>query len=111
MEAGITDIADVFTARQLLHHPTLLGCGVEDAGLLTPGGAASLPTAFTTAPVCMRRLPASVTGLSRSSNAPLTRLAFNCCHGDGSSNELSLGSIETAAWQRISSAKAWVYIA
>jgi len=33
---------------------------------------------------------------------PLTRRAFNCCHGDGSSNEPSLGSIETAASQRIS---------
>jgi hypothetical protein len=57
-----------------------------------PGCAASLPAASTTAPVCMRPLPGSVTGLSRSSNAPLTRLAFNCCHGDGSSNEPSLGS-------------------
>src|SRR5712664_3861812 len=34
---------------------------------------------------------------SKSSNAPLTRQAFNCSHGDGSSNEPSLGSIETAA--------------
>ena len=36
------------------------------------------------------------TGPSKSSNAPLTRQAFNCSHGDGSSNEPSLGSIETA---------------
>ena len=28
--------------------------------------------------------------------------AFNCCRADGSSNEPSLGSIETADWQRIS---------
>src|SRR5271169_2695818 len=35
-------------------------------------------------------------------NAPLTRPDFNCCHGDGSLNEPSLGSIETVAWQRIS---------
>ena len=41
-------------------------------------------------------------GPSRSSNAPLTLLAFNCCHAAGWSNEPSRGSIETAAWQRIS---------
>src|SRR5437868_2936018 len=35
-------------------------------------------------------------------NAPLTPLAFNCCHAAGWSNEPSRGSIETAAWQRIS---------
>ena len=35
-------------------------------------------------------------------NGPRMLPAFNCCHGDGLSNELSLGSIETAAWQRIS---------
>jgi transposase len=58
-----------------------------------PGCAASLPTASTTAPVCMRRLPGSVTGLPRSSNAPLTRLAFK--------------DFEAL----IASAKAWVYIA
>jgi hypothetical protein len=50
------------------------------------------------------------------SNASLTRPDFNCCHGDGSSNEPSLGSIETAAYPKIfeasiASAKAWVYIA
>jgi transposase len=31
---------------------------------------------------------------------PLMLPAFNCCHADGLSNEPSLGSIETAAWQR-----------
>jgi hypothetical protein len=41
-------------------------------------------------------------GPSRLSNAPLTRPDFNFSHGDGSSNERSLGSIETAAWPRIS---------
>src|SRR5499427_5625868 len=60
-----------------------------------PGCAASLPTASTTAPVCIRPLPGSVTGLSRSSNAPLTRLAFNCCHGDGSRH---LGAARTGAY-------------
>jgi len=35
-------------------------------------------------------------------NAPLMRPAFSCCRAAGWSNELSLGSIETAAWQRIS---------
>jgi transposase len=34
--------------------------------------------------------------------APLTRPDFNCAPGDGSSNNPSLGSIETAAWPRIS---------
>jgi hypothetical protein len=37
-----------------------------------------------------------------SSSAPLMLPAFNCCHAVGWSNEPSLGSIETAAWQRIS---------
>src|SRR5207237_2684983 len=44
----------------------------------------------------------SASGPSRSSNAPLTLLAFNCCRAAGSSNEPWPGSIETAAWQRIS---------
>ena len=48
-------------------------------------------------PICVTRLPNSASGPSRLSNAPLTRPDFNCCHGDGSSNEPSLGSIETAA--------------
>jgi hypothetical protein len=42
-------------------------------------------------------VPNSASGPSRLSNAPLTRLDFNCCHGDGSSNEPSLGSTEIAA--------------
>jgi hypothetical protein len=55
----------------------------------------------TTAPICVTPSPNSASGLSRLSNAPLTRPDFNCCHGDGSSNERSLGSIETAVWPRI----------
>src|SRR5204862_2235478 len=46
--------------------------------------------------------PNSASGPSRLSNAPPTRPDFNSSHGDGSSNEPSLGSIETAAWPRIS---------
>jgi hypothetical protein len=38
------------------------------------------PTASTT----VQPLPSSVTGPSRSSNAPLTLLAFDCCRGGGS---------------------------
>src|SRR5271169_6322042 len=67
-----------------------------------PGYAISSPTASTTAPTCVRHLPNSASGPSRSSNAPLTLPAFNCCRAAGSSNEPWLGSIETAAWQRIS---------
>jgi transposase len=55
-----------------------------------------------TAPICATPSPNSVSGPSRLSNAPLTRPDFNFSHGDGSSNERSLGSIETAAWPRIS---------
>ena len=44
----------------------------------------------------------SATGPSRSSNAPLMLPAFSCCRDAGLSNEPSLGSIEIAAWQRIS---------
>src|SRR6476660_9350645 len=40
--------------------------------------------------------------IERSSNAPLTLSAFNCCRGAGSSNGPWLGSIATAAWRRIS---------
>ena len=60
------------------------------------------PTASTTAPICVTPSPNSATGPSRSSSAPLMLPAFNCCHAVGWSNEPSLGSIETAAWQRIS---------
>src|SRR5271155_4080106 len=67
-----------------------------------PGCAISSPTALTLAPTCATPSLNSATGPSRSSNAPLTRLDFNCSHGDGSSNEPLLGSIETAAWQRTS---------
>jgi transposase len=67
-----------------------------------PGYAISSPTVSTTAPTCVRHSPNSASGPSRSSNAPLTLPAFNCCRAAGSSNEPWLGSIETAAWQRIS---------
>src|SRR5580700_9289011 len=67
-----------------------------------PGCATCSPTASTTAPICVTPSPNSGTGPSRSSSAPLTLPAFNCCHAVGWSNEPSLGSIETAAWQRIS---------
>src|SRR3954470_16132479 len=53
-------------------------------------------------PTCVKLSPNSASGPSRSSNAPLTLPAFNCCRAAGSSNEPWLGSIETAAWQRIS---------
>ena len=46
--------------------------------------------------------PSSATGPLRLSNARLTRLALSCCHAAGLSNERSLGSTETAAWQKIS---------
>src|SRR5580704_11165414 len=67
-----------------------------------PGCVTSLPTASTMAQTCVRSSPNSATGPSRLSDAPLTRPDFNYSHGDGSSNEPSLGSIETAAWPRIS---------
>src|SRR5271155_4408330 len=66
------------------------------------GYAISSQTVSTTAPICVKLLPNSVTGRSRSSNAPLTRSDFNCSPGDGWSNELWLGSIETAVWPKIS---------
>jgi len=53
-------------------------------------------------PTCVRHSPNSASGPSRSSNAPLTPPGFNCCRAAGSSNEPWLGSIATAAWQRIS---------
>src|SRR5947208_3633167 len=67
-----------------------------------PGYAISSRTVSTTAPTCVTLSPNSASGPSRSSNAPLTLLAFNCCRAAGSSNEPWPGSIETAAWQRIS---------
>src|SRR5437868_8160493 len=67
-----------------------------------PGYAISSQTVSTTAPTCVTLSPNSASGPSRSSNAPLTLLAFNCCRAAGSSNEPWPGSIETAAWQRIS---------
>jgi transposase len=67
-----------------------------------PGCATCLPTASTTAPICMMPSPSSATGPLRSSNARLTQLVFSCCHAAGLSSERSLGSIATAAWQRIS---------
>src|SRR5439155_5213742 len=67
-----------------------------------PGYAISSRTVTTTAPTCVTLSPNSASGPSRSSNAPLTLLAFNCCRAAGSSNEPWPGSIETAAWQRIS---------
>jgi len=67
-----------------------------------PGCAICSPTASTTAPTCVTPSPSSATGPSRSSNARLTRRAFSCCHADGLSSERLLGSIETAAWPRIS---------
>src|SRR5207248_3314861 len=67
-----------------------------------PGCAISSPTESTTAPTCARPSPNSATGPLRSSSAPPTRPAFSCCHGDGLSNEPSLGSIVTAAWPKIS---------
>ena len=54
------------------------------------------------APICVMPSPGSVTGPSRLSNGLLMRLASSCCRADGLSNEPSLGSIVTAAWQRIS---------
>jgi transposase len=80
-----------------------------------PGYAICSQTVSTTAPTCVKLSPNSANGPSRSSNAPLMLLAFNCCRAAGSSNEPWLGPIETAAWRRISKrqlrAKAWVYIA
>jgi len=67
-----------------------------------PGYAISSPTVSTMAPICVKLSPNSASGPSRSSNARLTLPAFNCCHAAGSSNEPWLGSIETAAWPRIS---------
>ena len=67
-----------------------------------PGCAICLPTASTTAPICVTPSPSSVTGPSRLSNGLLIRLASSCCRADGLSNEPSLGSIVIAAWQRIS---------
>src|SRR5713226_4783917 len=67
-----------------------------------PGCAISSPTVSTTAPTCPKLSPNSASGPSRSSNAPLTLSAFNCCCGAGSSNGPWLGSIATAAWRRIS---------
>src|SRR5580693_580080 len=66
------------------------------------GCAISSPTASTTAPTCVTPSPNSVTGPLRSSSAPLTLPAFNCCPAAGWSNEPSPGSIETAVWPRIS---------
>src|SRR6266404_1161827 len=62
-----------------------------------PGCAISSPTVSTTAPTCPKLSPNSASGPSRSSNAPLTLSAFNCCRGAGSSNGPWLGSIATAA--------------
>ena len=53
-------------------------------------------------PTCERHSPNSASGPSRSSSAPLMLPAFSCCRDAGSSNEPWLGSIEIAAWQRIS---------
>jgi hypothetical protein len=44
-------------------------------------------------------LAKSATGTLRLSNARLTQLIFSYCHAAGLSNERSLGSIATAAWQ------------
>src|SRR3984893_5797167 len=59
-------------------------------------------TASTTAPTCVTPSPNSVTGPLRSSSAPLTLPAFDCCPAAGWSDEASAGSIETAVWPRIS---------
>src|SRR5436853_5067850 len=67
-----------------------------------PGCAISSPTVPITAPICVTLSPNWASGPSRLSNAPPTQPDFNFSHGDGSSNEPSLGSIETAAWPRIS---------
>src|ERR1700719_4465299 len=67
-----------------------------------PGRAICSPIAAITAAICVMPARCFLSGESRSSNGPRMLPAFNCCHGDGLSNELSLGSIETAAWQRIS---------
>ena len=75
---------------------------IEAIHQLFPGCATCSPTVSTTAPTCVKRSPNSASGPLRSSNAPLRPPAFSCCRADGSSNEPSLGSIETAAWQRIS---------
>src|SRR6516165_10720848 len=67
-----------------------------------PGCVTCSPTASTTVPTWLTPWSSSVTGPLRSSNAPLMLRASNCCHAAGWSNEPSLGSIETAAWRRIS---------
>src|SRR5882757_7656722 len=75
---------------------------IEAIHQLFPCCAISSPTVSITAPICATPSTNLVSGPSRFSNAPLTRPDFNFSHGDGSSNEPSLGSIETAAWPRIS---------
>src|SRR5207248_8837069 len=78
------------------------GLSLRRSMICFPGFAISSPTLSITAPICVTLSPNSASGPSRLSNAPPTRPDFNSSHGDGSSNEPSLGSIETAAWPRIS---------
>ena len=67
-----------------------------------PGCAICSPTASTTAPICVTPLANSAIGRSKSSNAPRRLPAFICCPAAGLLNEPSRGSIQTAAWPRIS---------
>src|ERR1700758_5116477 len=75
---------------------------IEAIHPLFPGCATCSPIASTTAPTSVTPSPSTATGPLRSSNARLTQLVFSCCHAAGLSNERLLGSIATAAWQRIS---------
>src|SRR6516225_8510390 len=78
------------------------GCSSRPSISCFPGCAICSPTASTTAPICVTPLANSAIGRSRSSNAPLRLPAFICCPAAGLLNEPSRGSIETAAWPRIS---------
>jgi len=75
---------------------------IESVHQLFPWLRHLFATASTMVPICATPLPNSVAGPSRSSSALLRLPAFNYCPVVGWSNEPSLGSIETAAWQRIS---------
>src|SRR6516165_3158348 len=78
------------------------GCSSRPSISCFPGCAICSPTASTTAPICVTPLANSAIGRSRSSNAPRRLPAFICCPAAGLLNEPSRGSIQTAAWPRIS---------
>ena len=68
-----------------------------------PGYAIFSPTVSTTAPTCARRSPNSATGPSRSVKRAADAAGFKTAAASlGRRNEPWLGSIETAAWPRIS---------